>query len=81
MDNVIDLGIITKANVPPDYVLKKAVGKLTEVVVIGYDKDGEEFFASSVADGGDVLWLLKRCEIALMRMAEANHAEAQSSDK
>jgi len=42
------------------------MGKLKSVLVIGYDEAGEEYFASSIADGGDVLWLLERCKQELM---------------
>lgn len=69
MSNVIPIGCITKLDLPPDQILEQAVGKLKGVVVLGYDTDGKEYFASSYADGGDMLWLLKRCEHALMNIA------------
>lgn len=54
---VIELDVISRLDIPPDRVLQKALDAgLTEVVVIGYDADGQEYFASSQADGGDVLW-------------------------
>lgn len=40
---------------------------------IGYDADGAEYFASSIADGADVLWLLERLKQQLLTTgAEAN---------
>lgn len=30
------------------------------VAIIGYDKDENEYFASSIADGGTILWLMAR---------------------
>ena len=36
------------------------------VVILGFDTDGKEYFASTYADGGTVVWLLERCKIALM---------------
>ena len=54
-DNVIPFGGITRLDIDPDRVLTSAVGKLECVVVVGLGKDGEEYFASSMADGADAL--------------------------
>jgi hypothetical protein len=59
------LDIVTRLDIPPDRVLEQAKGKLEGVVLLGYDKGGE-YFASSYADGGDVLWLLERCKLRLL---------------
>lgn len=61
---------ITRLDIPIDRVLESAVGQLEHVVIIGYDKDGEEYFASDYADGGDVLWLLERCKKRLLEVPE-----------
>ena len=66
MSKVVPLGNITRLDIPPDHVLDRCTGKLEGVVIIGYDKSGEEYFASSYADGGDVLWLLERCKKKLL---------------
>ena len=55
--NVVRPNNITRLNLDADVVLEAAIGKLTGVVIMGYDKDGERYFASSYADGGEVLWL------------------------
>ena len=34
------------------------------------DMDGEEYFASSIADGGTVLWLIERMKLQLLREVE-----------
>lgn len=48
-------------------VLAAALGEnMTSVVIIGYDSDGAEYFASSVADGGTVLWLVERAKQQLI---------------
>ena len=65
-DNVITLNMVTRIDIPPDRVLKEAIGKMEGVVVIGYDKEGDQYFASSYADGGKVLWLLEQCKISLL---------------
>ena len=65
MGEVIQLGCVTRLDLPADRVLEGAMGDLESVVLLGYTKDGEEYFASSIADGGDVLWLLEKCKQAL----------------
>jgi hypothetical protein len=52
--------IITKLDVPADQVLQGAMGKLDCCIVIGYDRDGDEYFASGVADAGTANWLIDR---------------------
>lgn len=49
-------------------MLENTKGKLEGVILIGYDKQGEEYFASSYADGGDVLWLLERMKLRLLNV-------------
>lgn len=61
---------VTRLDMEPDRILDAAQGQLEGVVIIGYAKDGDEYFASSYADGGTVLWLLERCKIALLGASE-----------
>lgn len=64
---VIPFNGITKMDLPPERILEAAKGKdLEGVIIIGYDKEGGEYFASSYADGGTVLWLIERCKLALL---------------
>lgn len=70
MDNVIPLGCITKLDLPVDRILEAAKERLDSVVLIGWDKDGELYFASTKADGGDVLWLLEKAKQALLNTGE-----------
>lgn len=65
---IINYPGITRLDLAPDHILEAAAGKLEGVVVIGYTTDGEEYFASSYADGGTVLWLLERCKHELLNM-------------
>ncbi len=67
--NTIPLGGITRLDIPVDRVLDDAK-EWSEgaVIVIGWDKDGNLGFASSVADGGDALWLLEKAKLALMEI-------------
>lgn len=58
-------GITTKDH-NPDVMLKLAAGELDEVVILGWDKNGELFFSSNVADGGTVLWLIEKAKLMLL---------------
>jgi len=60
---------ITSLDLPPDRVLEQAIGQLEGVVIMGFDKDGGEYFASSYADGGTVIWLAERMKRALLNVA------------
>jgi hypothetical protein len=53
---------ITTLDIPADRVLEGAIGKLQGAVVIGFDHDGEFYGASSIADGGSVMWLMEICK-------------------
>lgn len=58
---------ITRHDLPVERILEAAGGAdLRVAVVIGYDADGDEYFASSVSDGADVLWLLERLKLQLL---------------
>ena len=62
MGKIIPIGGITKLDMPADKILEQAKGELEGVVLIGFDKNGEVYAASSYADGGNVLWLLEVCK-------------------
>ena len=70
MGDVIPLGNVTRIDLPADRVLSAATGKLKRVVIMGWDLDGGEYFASSIADGADVLWLSERLKMRLMDVPE-----------
>lgn len=66
MTNIINLPVITKLDLDADKTLENLAGKLSGFVLAGYDKDGNEFFSSTYADGGDVIWLLERCKLVVL---------------
>ena len=70
MGKVIALNNVTRLDFPPNRILDAARDELDSVVLLGYSTTGEEYFASSLADGGDVLWLLERCKTALLAMPD-----------
>jgi hypothetical protein len=66
MSNIVYLQCVTSLDLPPDRLLESATGKLKAVVIIGYDEDDNEYFASSIADGGTVIWLMEKMKLALL---------------
>lgn len=52
---------------PPAAVLADAAQReLDQVFVMGFSKDGDVYFAASMADGGDLLWLMEVAKTRLM---------------
>ena len=66
MGNVIEFNGITKLDLDPERVLEKARGRLESVVIMGYDKDGHEYFASSISNGPEVNWLIDSLKARLL---------------
>ena len=72
MSNVIPLGCVTRLDLPVERILEAAKAQgLEGVVILGYREDGTEYFASSYADGGTVIWLAERMKKALLEIAES----------
>lgn len=70
-ENVEVLDGVTSLDIPADRVLIGALnGRLTKVVLAGYDENGEEYFASNMADGADAGWLLDRCKLNLLMLGD-----------
>lgn len=67
---IIPLGGVTRLDLPVDNILDKAKERLDSVVLMGWDKDGELYFASTIANGGDVLWIMEKCKAALLQAGE-----------
>lgn len=71
MGEVVFLDIATRLDVPAERVLRKALeSDLKSVVIAGYDAEGNEYFDSSLADGGAALWLLERMKKRLFEIAD-----------
>lgn len=61
------LPVLTRLDVPCERILNAALeSTLQKVVLVGVDADGEMYFASSMADGGDALWWLEKAKKALL---------------
>ena len=70
MGDVVILPVVTTFDLDADRTLENLVGKLKGFVLVGYDKDGREFFSSTYADGGDALWILERGKAALLSQVD-----------
>jgi hypothetical protein len=64
MSKIIKFTGITKLDLPVDTVLDAAKETLDGVVIM----DGEEYFASTYADGSTVLWLAERMKKMLLEV-------------
>lgn len=61
MSNVVRFPGITRLDLPVEQIIDRArEAGLTEVVIIGFDAEGDEFFASSKADGAQVMYHMQR---------------------
>ena len=68
MSEVVYLDVVTSLDVPVERILSAAAeADLETAIVIGLDKDGAFYFASSEGDGAAVLWWI---EIAKKRLLE-----------
>ncbi len=71
MSNVVELGTATRLDIPAEKVLKSALDRdLKSIVIVGIDKDGNEYFASTMADGGDCIYWLQRGIWRLNKIAD-----------
>jgi hypothetical protein len=62
-DNVIALNVLTTINLPPERILNAALeADLAALVVVGYDKNGQYYFHSSIPHGATINWLLDQCK-------------------
>lgn len=71
VSNVVVLPVMTSIDIEAERVLEGAINaKLQSCFVAGYDENGDTYFASSLADGGDVLWLMEKAKAMLMKITE-----------
>jgi len=71
MGSVVELECVTTLDLPAERVLRKAIeADLQTAVVIGYTQDGEFYFASTTADGGNVMWLTEQARHELLKVAD-----------
>lgn len=69
--NVVPFTGVTKADLPVEYILERARdAEMAECVVVGFDRDGNEYFASSRADAAQVIYHLQRAIWSLNRIID-----------
>ena len=67
MGDLINLDIITTQDVDPNRVLSEAIkNDVDSLIVVGYDKSGAFYFASSKANDTEVLWMLEKAKLTLL---------------
>jgi len=69
-DNVDVASIATTVKLDADNIMRQTIGKLDDVVILGYTKDGREYYASNMPSGPDALWLLQRNIHQLMHIVD-----------
>jgi len=57
---------LTRHDIDADRVLQGPVGTLESAIVAGIDKNGEEYFASSMGSVAETLFLLERFKKMLL---------------
>lgn len=71
MAEVLSWNGVTMLDIPVSQTLESAQkADLEDCLVIGWGKDGEPYFASSMASGPETLWLIEICKKRLMEMGD-----------
>lgn len=66
-DNIKLFTGVTPNDFQPNIMLEAAArAGLTDVVIIGWDKDGNLFFSASNGNGPECLWLIEQAKKALL---------------
>lgn len=68
MGEIVSFRGMTRLDLDPDTVLEKTKGELKHVVIMGLTHENKYWFSSTMADGGDVLWMLEHFKHHLMDM-------------
>ena len=67
MGEVVILDLVTSLDLPAERVIDGAAkASLEEVVIIGFNKDGEFYFSANKSDGGGILWLMELAKKKLL---------------
>jgi hypothetical protein len=63
---IITLNMETWLDIPADRVLEGVMGKLSTVLLVGYDSDEQPYFAASTSNKGDMLLMIERLRKRLL---------------
>lgn len=67
MGEVVILDGPTTLDIPPERVLDSAQGKLKTALLMGWDHDGNFYFASSTGNLGNLFYLIECARKRLLR--------------
>ena len=71
MSNIVYLPVVTRLDVPAERILTEALEEdLESAIVIGRTREGDIYFASSIASGPEALWLIEKAKAALLEEGE-----------
>lgn len=71
MGDVVRLPVVTRFDIDANVVIEDATAhEFASVTIIGTLENGDEFFASSMASGPEVVWDLERAKLKLLRMVD-----------
>jgi len=70
LSNIINFTGVTSLDSDADRAINSAIGELDAVVIVGINKDGSEYFSSSIASGAECLWMLERAKMALLNIVD-----------
>jgi hypothetical protein len=66
MGDIVPFKKNCETNTVADIIQQIVDNGVTELTVMGYDKDGKEFFTGTISDGGEIAWLLLRLQNKLL---------------
>lgn len=70
-DNISMFPGITPNDYDANIMLEAATrAELDNVIIIGWDKNGDMFFSSSMGDGPECLWLIEKAKKSLLEAGE-----------
>lgn len=69
MGDVIVGDFSTNGDIPPDRILEAAMGQMDEVIIVGTDKNGDLYLATSDGSIPNAMFMLKLAEVRLLEEA------------
>lgn len=68
---ILNFDGVTRHDIPASQVLDAAKNAdLSPCIVLGFTESGEFYFAGSMADGGDAMWLMEQAKYQLLKQLE-----------
>lgn len=67
--NVVNLDIETMVDLNPDKVLFENIGEYNELVIVGYDKEGDLRICTTITSTNTMVALLEKAKFILLKEA------------